>query len=178
MRTLSSSISRVFNLRSRFDFQLWNDPACVKAKAGLTASWQNNSSHIVILELMNRPMWLKTLNPCCNHPHKWGGRDCKEDAIFYASRSLKDMGFTTCSGQWISRILLTSWTTLVRTPEILWCEEPKNVKRSGGDCRFKKAAWVHRFYQRVEFTIIDTRLRTRFSSIINMRIPSVILAPT
>ena len=46
-----------------FRFEGWNDPACVKAKAGLTKLTEQQSSHIVILELNESLMWLKTLNP-------------------------------------------------------------------------------------------------------------------
>ncbi|NUW72648.1 P-loop NTPase [Vibrio mediterranei] len=77
-----------------FRFEGWNDPACVKTTAGLTKLTEQQSSHIVILELNESNNVVEDARAFASKlpTHKGVIVIGKEDAIS-TLRSLKDMGF-------------------------------------------------------------------------------------
>ncbi|NOI95476.1 MULTISPECIES: chromosome partitioning protein ParA [Vibrio] len=77
-----------------FRFEGWNDPACVKATAGITKITEQQSSHIVVLELNESSNVVEDAKAFASKlpTHKGVVVIGKEDAIS-TLRSLKDMGF-------------------------------------------------------------------------------------
>ncbi len=83
-----------------FRFEGWNDPECVKANAGLTKLTEQQSSHIVILELNESNNVVEDAKSCASKlpTHKGVVVIGKEDAIS-TLRSLKDMASIMFFGQ-------------------------------------------------------------------------------